>query len=98
MTERSWRTSVVMPLVLALVLVMGGANLLATYLYVRSFNNTQKKQGMLVEERLCKTFGDLAALKPPPGDPKTNPSRAYDQGVHTVLSGVGPDIDCPKRK
>jgi hypothetical protein len=98
MTERSWRNSFIMPGVLILVLVMGGANLLATYLYVHSFQASQKRQGLLVEEKLCKTFGNLAALKPPPGDPKTNPSRAYDQGVHTVLSGVGPDIGCPKRK
>jgi len=83
-------------LVLVLVLVMGGANLLATVLYVHDYQAGQKQQGQLLEQRLCSTLNTLAALKPPPGDPSTNPSRAYDQQLHATLAQLSPDLGCSK--
>lgn len=56
----------------------------------------QQKQAALIDEKLCTTLGRLAALRPPAGDPEANPSRAYDQSLHEVLSGLGPDIECGK--
>jgi hypothetical protein len=54
----------------------------------------QQRAGQLVVERLCQTFGELAALKPPPGNPRTNPSRAYLQGEHATLIRLGADLGC----
>jgi type II secretory pathway pseudopilin PulG len=54
----------------------------------------QRAAGALVIAKLCTTFGELAANKPPAGNPNTNPSRAYDQRNHEILDGVGPDIGC----
>lgn len=54
--------------------------------------------GRVLEHKLCTTFGKLAALKPPPGNPNTNPSRAWEQGEHAILDQVGPDLQCPKEQ
>jgi len=54
----------------------------------------QRRQARQVEHKLCMSFGKLAALKPPPGNPADNPSRAYLQNQHDILAGVGPDIGC----
>lgn len=54
----------------------------------------QRKQGQLLEQKLCSAFGGIAALKPPPGNPKTNPSRAYDQNLHAKLDELGTDLGC----
>src|SRR6202041_3573701 len=48
--------------------------------------------GEVLEHKLCMTFGRLAALTPPPGNPETNPSRGYEQGEHAVLDQIGPDL------
>jgi hypothetical protein len=74
------------------------ALLLANFLFTASYeNHTQaaaRAQGILVEEKICATLGQLAALKPPPGDPATNPSRAFDDRLHATLDGLGPDLGC----
>ena len=54
-----------------------------------------RHQGEMVERKLCTSFGRLAALKPPPGNPKVNPSRAYLQDQHTRLDELGSDLGCP---
>lgn len=54
----------------------------------------QKRAGEAVEQKLCLTLGRLAALKPPPGDPGANPSRAFEQQQHAILARLGPDIGC----
>jgi len=54
----------------------------------------QQRAGELIEQKLCTTFGKLSAEKPPPGNPLTNPARAYDQGQHAILAQVAPDIGC----
>jgi hypothetical protein len=81
---------------LILVLIMGGANLLATYFYVKDSQASAKRQGFVVEQKICSTLNALAKLTPPPGNPKTNPSRAYDQQLHATLDGLGPDLGCGK--
>lgn len=55
---------------------------------------SQQRAGATLERALCTTFGRLAALKPPAGDPKTNPSRAYLQGQHDTLAQLGTDLGC----
>jgi hypothetical protein len=84
---------------------IGGANLLWTNQAVNSYKAgqaaeqaTAQRQGEMLEHKLCTTFGSLAALKPPPGNPHTNPSRAYEQGEHAILDQVGPDLQCPKEQ
>ena len=54
----------------------------------------QRAAGVVLGEKLCSTFGVLAALKPPPGNPKTNPSRAYEQEEHATLVQLGTDLGC----
>ena len=60
----------------------------------RSQRAQQARQGQAVERKLCATFGELAALKPPPGDPSKNPSRAYLQAEHATLVRLGTDLGC----
>lgn len=54
----------------------------------------QQHAGLLVEQKLCATFSRLAANEPPPGNPRTNPSRRYDQENHAILVQLGADIGC----
>ena len=81
---------------LILTLATGAANLWATFQVVHSYQAAQRQQGQAVERKLCATFGKLAALKPPPGSPVTNPSRAYLQQEHAALAQIGIDLGCPK--
>ncbi len=92
-------------LLIALAVILGGANLLSGYLQYRHFEQqftqaqaaaaaAQKAAGALVEKKLCTTFGELAALEPPPGNGASNPSRLYEQKQHDILSGVPADIGC----
>ena len=54
----------------------------------------QQQAGVMIGEKLCTTFGKLAALKPPAGNPKTNPSRAFDDNLHATLDELGTDLGC----
>lgn len=85
----------------ALTLVVGGGNLLATRAEVQAVKAAQHhedqqraKSGAALELKLCSTFGKLGALKPPPGDPAKNPSRAYEQEQHDTLVQLGTDLGC----
>jgi hypothetical protein len=86
-----------------LSLVLNGANLKFTSDQANSVrhqfavSNAQgKREGELIEDKLCGSFGKLATLKPPAGNPATNPSRAYLQGEHAILDEIGTDIRCPR--
>ena len=54
----------------------------------------QQQAGVMIGEKLCTTFRTLAALKPPAGDPAKNPSRAFDDNLHTTLDQLGADLGC----
>ena len=77
-----------------LAIVLAAANLLWTAHEVRADNAAQQRQGQVVEQKLCSTLGKLAALKPPAGNPATNPARGYDQELHATLDQLGPDLGC----
>jgi len=81
--------------ILCSVFIMGAANLAATWWYVQTYKHDQQQQGQLIARKLCTTLDRLAALQPPAGNPTTNPSRAYDQRLHSTLADLGPDIGCP---
>lgn len=88
---------------LLLTLIVGGGNLLATYLDVHAAQQAQRREqqaqrraGEIVERRICLTMTRLAALKPPPGNPAANPSRAYEDSLHATLDQLGPDLGCRK--
>lgn len=55
---------------------------------------SQQRAGVILGEKLCTTFGALAALKPPAGNPRTNPSRAFDDDLHAKLDQLGTDLGC----
>lgn len=90
---------------LVLTLIVGGGNLWASWAevhasqaaiqasYVRE-QKSQRQAGVVLGERLCKTFGRLASLKPPPGNPAANPARAYEQEEHATLDQLGVDLGC----
>jgi hypothetical protein len=89
----------------ALTLVTGGGNLWSSYDQARSQARAvlaaeqreqaeQRAAGAALEQKLCATFGKLAADKPPAGDPATNPSRGYEQNQHATLDELGTDLGC----
>ena len=80
--------------ILILVLIMGAAAVVSSYLESRHYQETQQAQGALVELRLCTTLDKLAALKPPAGSPAGNPSRLYEQNLSKVLAQLKPDLGC----
>ena len=74
--------------------ILSGAALLGAISYYHAGQAAQQRQGAAFEAKLCATLGRLAALKPPPGSPAGNPSRAYLQQEHAVLAELGPDVGC----
>jgi hypothetical protein len=95
----------VMGAAVALSFVVGGGGLASGYAEAHSQAHAvlvaeqrvqaeQRAAGVVLGAKLCSTFGTLAALKPPAGDPKTNPSRAYEQEEHAALVQLGTDLGC----
>lgn len=76
------------------VVLLLGATLLFVAHYVNSTQAAAAQQGRIIEHKLCATFSKLAARKPPPGSPVTNPSRGYLQGQYATLNEIGPDLGC----
>jgi hypothetical protein len=77
------------------VFVLLGANLLFTAVYVNRSQASQRAGGAALERKLCTSLDRLAALQPPAGNPQANPSRAFEQNQHAILSQLGPDVGCP---
>ena len=97
--SRAKRQGVVWLFVVSLALSV--ANLFWTSHEVNANNAAQQQQqlaqqraGQLAEQKICTTLGTLAALKPPPGNPQSNPSRAYLQEEHDTLAQLGTDLGC----
>jgi hypothetical protein len=74
--------------------ILSSLSLLFTVHYVHAQQAAQRQAGLLVERKICTTLGSLAALRPPPGNPAANPSRAFDQGLHERLDELGGDLGC----
>jgi hypothetical protein len=81
-------------LVVASILLALGLNVAYTTWSVESSRSAQEHQGEIVERKICTTMAHLAALKPPAGNPSRNPSRAFDQNLHSALDGLGVDLGC----
>lgn len=82
----------------AMAVLLGGAGLLGGvlgYEAAQAAQASQRRQGAVLEERLCTSLNRLAALDPPAGPVADNPSRAYLQQLHQVLAELGPDVACP---
>jgi hypothetical protein len=47
-----------------------------------------RKEGLVIEHRLCLDLGTMAAIPPPAGSPLTNPSRGYEQSEHRAWAGL----------
>jgi hypothetical protein len=80
----------------ALTVALSAAAILFTVTYYRAEQSAQRRQGELLEQKLCTSLDRLAALRPPPGSPGDNPSRAFEQQQHAVLAELGPDVGCAK--
>lgn len=63
---------------------------------INELQNNQRRQGVLIEKNLCNTLNSLRDLKPPAGDPVSNPSRAYLQEQHDRLAQLSVDVGCKK--
>ena len=61
-----------------------------------SIQQTQRSQGLMIEQKLCTTLNSLKDLQPPPGNPVSNPSRAYLQEQHDKLAQLSVDVGCKK--
>jgi hypothetical protein len=92
-------------IVLGLCLVMSGGALLSQQLQQNNFQNTiarnharnlqvQAAQAAAVDTKLCAIFLPIAALKAPPGDGGSNPSRLFEQQLEAKLSRVASALDC----
>ncbi len=88
------RVTLALCALVVLTLIVGAGNLLASWDEVHASQAAQKRQGQAVETKLCATFGKLGALKPPPGSPAHNPSRAFEQSLHATLVELGTDVGC----
>jgi hypothetical protein len=88
----NWK--VAMTILIFLLIMVGIGNLMATYNAVDNFKQSQVRQGQVTQQKLCQTFAKLGALKPPSGDPRNNPSRAFDQNLHGTLVELGNDVGC----
>lgn len=78
----------------ALAVVLAASALFWINHAVHDNQAAQQRQGQVIERKLCLTFVKLAALKPPAGNPKTNPSRAFDDNLHATLDDLGTDLGC----
>lgn len=81
-------------LAVASIVVAVGLNAGFTYWSVENSQATQKQQGIAVQRKICETLAHLDALKPPAGNPRANPSRAFDDRLHATLDQLGPDLGC----
>ena len=81
-------------LAVASVVLAVALNAAFTYWSVESSRASEQRQGEMVERKTCTTMAHLAALKPPAGNPRKNPSRAFDQNLHVTLDQLGPDLGC----
>lgn len=82
----------------ALSLAVAALSILFTIGYGHRSAGAQQRQGAQLEQKLCTTLDRLAALRPPPGSPGDNPSRAFEQQQHAVLAELGPDVGCGARR
>jgi hypothetical protein len=78
----------------ALSFIASGTSAWASYDQIQTSHAAQERSGQVLGEKLCATFGKLAALKPPAGNPVTNPARGYDQELHFTLDQLGADLGC----
>jgi hypothetical protein len=92
---RGQARAVVYLFVLAVLLAVAG--LFWINHQVHASQGAARQAGQAVEVKLCSTFGRLAALQPPPGNPAANPSRAYLQAEHATLVQLGADLGCNRR-
>ena len=90
-----------MAALLVLTLIVGAGNLAASYSEVRAYKAQQRteqaaqqRQGVIIGRKICTTMQRLAALQPPPGNPASNPSRAFEDKLHVTLDQLGPDLGC----
>jgi hypothetical protein len=78
----------------ALAVVLAAFGLFWINHAVHDSQAAQQRQGQMIEQKLCATFGKLAALKPPAGSAARNPSRAYEAELHVTLVELGTDLGC----
>lgn len=87
---------------LAVSALLSVSALLGAVAYYHSSQASQQRQGAALEAKLCATLeplAGLAVLKPPAGNPDSNPSRAFEQQLVVKLAPLaqlGPDLGCGK--
>lgn len=87
---------------IALTVVVTALTAALTVVALQAHDATSKaaaaqRAGQVAGQRICSTFGKLAALQPPGGgDANSNPSRAYERSLHAILVEIGADIHCQR--
>jgi type II secretory pathway pseudopilin PulG len=108
LTARLRRHADVLVLVLVVILINGTglfwlahetrASDAARARQARTEQAAQRRAGQVIERKLCRTLDRLGANEPPPGNPDTNPSRAYEQQQHVIFAQLAPDVGCPRQE
>jgi hypothetical protein len=80
---------------LVIIGVAIGVSFFVTQEQITAAKNASAAQSSQFEAHLCRTLDTVKALQPPPGNPNTNPSRAYDQQEHAALAQLAADLGCP---
>jgi hypothetical protein len=86
---------------LLLAIALSGANLYWTSHEVNASHAAQvrvqaiqRRQGEILERRICADVGTMARITPPAGPAATNPSRAYEQAENRAWSGLVVALGC----
>lgn len=94
----SWAVTIslaVVGTIMILTVAIGGSYYLSLQ-QQKSQRQEQLTQGIKELSGICHTLDQIAALKPPAGDPTTNPSRAYEQKFHETIIQLRPDLGCQR--
>jgi hypothetical protein len=78
-----------------LSLLLAVTSILVSVQYVQTSEASQRRQGVIIEQKLCTTLGRLASRQPPPSTPG-DLSRQYLEWQHQQLAELSPDVGCPK--
>lgn len=82
----------------ALSLIISVGDLFWNAHQVNASRAANHRQNEITERKICTAISGLVVLKPPPGDPASNPSRAYLQGLHVRFTQISGALGCNRKE